>query len=426
MCLVTTSHVSIHPRVVKSADALAGAGYAVRVVALNADPVRWELEQRLISDRTWRLDALPVRRHGVGRWTWLLAVLRQKLFLQYTKFQGTARGRELALSRYLREVTRLTAREPAELFISHTLEGLPAAITAARKWRTRAGVDFEDLFSGMSPLNGVRTPQDELINSVEAACLPAVAHLTAASPGVADAVVKRHGGARPVPVLNVFPLADRPDVRPPARRGGPLRVYWFSHAIGHDRGLMDALRAMGLLPRGAVELHLRGRCHDAEKAVFRQAAGACGADPGAVVFHAPDRPERMVALAADYDVGLALEQPVSENRIICMNDLCTNKVFTYLLAGVALAVTGMGETREVYDGAGYAYPHGRPDQLAALWKRWLDDGGLLQCAKDTAWRLGGTRYNWDLEKEKLLTAVGRTLEGQSAATEPGSPGNFPN
>src|SRR2546422_9615422 len=72
--------------------------------------------------------------------------------------------------------------------------------------------------------------------------------------------------------------------------------------------------------------------------------------PYTTLFRSPDS---LVRLAAEYDVGLALEVPISENRIICMNDLCTNKVFTYLMAGLAVAASTLGEGATLYEGAGF-------------------------------------------------------------------------
>lgn len=411
VCLVTTLHISYNPRLVKEADALTEAGYDVRVVAVNREPAKWKLDQLLMTDRRWRLDALAAQRRGRGRFTWLHSTLRQQLRLRWSFLRANRAGRELALSRYLSGVTKLARRERADLYVAHSVEAMPAAVAAARRWRAKAGVDFEDLYSGMHPLNQPPDLRQKLVEAVEADCVRDMAHLTAASPGVADAVARIHRCPRPAPVMNVFPLTYRPATRPPARPDGPLRAYWFSQVIGHDRGLANAIRAVGLLPRGSVELHLRGSCDAERERRVRALAEECNVPREQLILHAPERPERMVTLAAEYDVGLALEEPVTANRIICMDDLCTNKVFTYLLAGVALAATSAGEEREVYEGAGFVYPYARVEALAAGWRRWLDDRVALQRAKDIAWRLGTERYNWETEKPNLVAAVGASLGG---------------
>jgi hypothetical protein len=173
--------------------------------------------------------------------------------------------------------------------------------------------------------------------------------------------------------------------------------------------LGDAIRALALLPRGAAQLYLRGQCDVTGKTFLQRTMTEAGVDEKSVTVLPLDTPDRMVGLAAAYDVGLALEEPISENRLICMRDLCTNKVFTYLLAGLALAATGDTNERTVFGGAGFVYPYCQPEKLAAGLKRWLDAPAALRAARETAWRLGGTQYNWDVEKQKLVAAVKEVL-----------------
>lgn len=409
ICLLTTTHVSYNPRLVKEADALANAGFDVRVVAVNAEPVKAALDAALMKGRPWRLQTLDAQRGGKGHRTWLVGSVRQKLFKSFSWLQRSERGAELALSRFLCELTRLATAEPADLFIGHTLQVLPVVVQAAQFFNVRAGMDFEDSFTDMRPLAAPPSSEDELWTRVEKNLVHKLDYLSAASPGVAQAVADRHGITAPLAVLNTFPLGERPLEKDFAPRPGPLRLYWFSQTVGRDRGLSEAITALGLLPPGSAELHLRGHCDGAGRSYLQSLVKTAGAEESSVVLHAPEAPHRMVSLAAQYDVGLALEMPVSVNRIICMRDLCTNKVFTYLLAGLALAATSEHDSGEVYAGAGFAYPHGQPEKLAAGLRRWLEDPGALRVAKEKAWRLGETRFNWDLEKQKLVAAVRHAL-----------------
>jgi glycosyltransferase involved in cell wall biosynthesis len=289
------------------------------------------------------------------------------------------------------------------------LQVLPVVVAAAELFKARAGVDFEDSFADMRVLGAPPTPEDQLWMRIEKKLVPELDYVTAASPGVAEAVVKRHGITPPVVVLNTFPLAERPSKKDFEHRPGPLRLYWVSQTVGRDRGLRDAIKALSMLPRGSAELHLRGQCNDAGRVYLQGMIAVAGMAESAVVLHEPAAPHRMVSLAADYDVGLALETPVSVNRIICMRDLCTNKIFTYLLGGLALAATSEHDSREVFDGAGFVYPHGQPEELAAGLRRWLENPAALRAAKEKAWRLGETQFNWDLEKVKLVTVVKNAL-----------------
>lgn len=409
VCVVTSAHISYNPRLVKDADALAEAGYNVRAVATNVEADKWQLDRALMAGREWKLDAVTAYRNGPRRGRWFRAALRQKWCMRATQLFPHDRCVMRASTRYGMELAQLAAREPADLFIAYKLQVLPVAASAAKRWKAKLGFDVEDFHSGMRRFGATKTHADELAERVEAEYLPRCDYLTAASPGVASAVSKRYGGQTPISILNVFPLAERPPKPPVRMAGSPLRLHWFSHVIGADRGLEDAVRAMQLLPAGSVELHLRGQCDATVRGYLDGLISEAGIDKRAVIIHATVPPNELVCRTASFDVGLALETPVSDNRIICMKDLCTNKVFTYLLAGLAIAASGAGETGRIYDGAGFSYPSGDVTRLATGLKHWLDKPDELSVAKKKAWELGESRYNWDLEKEKLLSAVGAVL-----------------
>ena len=388
----------------KEADTLAAAGFGVRVVTVNFDPAKWAVDQALMAGRRWQYEGVTV-----SRGLWLRSALRQKLHLNCGVLRRRSGGPELALNRYLPQLVRLAGEKSADLYIAHSVQAMPAAEAAARQWRAKAGVDFEDLYSGMKAFKSPPTRSDEVAATVEKKYIFQWHYLTAASSGVAAAVAQRYDCPLPVTILNTFPLAERPPVPPVRKRAGPLRLYWFSQTIGSDRGLTDAIRAVGMLPPGSVELHLRGRYAAGMEEFLRRLLAENKINPQALFVHPPAAPERMITLAAEFDVGLALEEPISENRVICMNDLCTNKVFTYLLAGLALAATSVNDEKEVYDGAGFVYPHGQPEKLAAGLRHWLEHPADLRAAQAKAWELGATRYNWELEKEKLVAAVKNVL-----------------
>jgi hypothetical protein len=137
-------------------------------------------------------------------------------------------------------------------------------------------------------------------------------------------------------------------------------------------------------------------------------AATAGIEPARIVAHEPAPPGEMVREAAAYDVGLALEPPVSVNNDL----LLSNKIFTYLLAGAAVIATRTTGQAWLAASAGSAVQYcepGRPESLAAALRPWLEDRGKLEAARWCAWSLGATRFNWDCEKTLFLDAVVRTV-----------------
>ena len=137
-------------------------------------------------------------------------------------------------------------------------------------------------------------------------------------------------------------------------------------------------------------------------------ATSSGINAQRIVLHAPAPPDQMIRLAAEFDVGLALEHPVSLNREVCL----TNKIFSYLLAGnaiIATATLGQRPIMEIIGKAGFLYEPGDIDALAHCLRFWDQDRNALHQARRQSWSWGTQRFNWDLEKNKLVQLVNAVL-----------------
>jgi glycosyltransferase involved in cell wall biosynthesis len=308
------------------------------------------------------------------------------------------------------ELEAAALRHPAKLYIAHHVAVLPTAVRAAAKFGAKVGYDAEDFYTGMRALGQPPSALDRIAEEIERKHLKSCDYVTASSPGIADAYVEKYRISRPVTVLNVFPLEQRPTAFRSGSAHGPLRLYWFSQCIGGDRGLEDIVQAMGLLGDAHIELHLRGNWQAGYRARLTAIARSARVDGTRIVSHAPAPPDEMVRLSADYDIGLALELPSDQNRMVCL----TNKLFVYLLAGNAIIATNVGRQQalvaELGDAA-WSYKPGDIKSLAAGIRKWYTDRARLERSRRAAWDWGGRRYNWDTEKRTFLNLV------KSAASE---------
>jgi len=103
----------------------------------------------------------------------------------------------------------------------------------------------------------------------------------------------------------------------------------------------------------------------------------------------------------EFDVGLALERPDNGGY----SRTVTNKVFSYLLAGLAIAATDTPGQREIMGqirSAGFLYHAGDARGLADGLRKWLNDHNALRKAQQAAWEAARLKYCWDLEKDKFL------------------------
>lgn len=405
ICILTAGHLSTCPRMLKAADALADAGYAVRVVSTHFIDWAAEGDRDLVGRRPerWRWSVVDYDRR-TGKRTAIWSAARSRLAVGLSHWSG-ARRCPFALAaratvRVHPELVKAVLAEASDLIYAGGGATAPG-FAAARRAGIPFAIDLEDFHSAQSDGPEGRW-QDGLTRRVEERVLRDAAFLTAGSEPIAGQY-ERCQGVRPIAIHNVFPLPDRPPaiaLRPPSG----LRLYWFSQTIGEGRGLEEAIGAMGLA--GILgQLDLRGRVAPGYEESLRQLA-AQAAPRLRLHFLPPSPPDTMVEAARDYDVGLTLEQPGVLNRDLCL----TNKAFTYLLAGLAVAMTSTTGQRRLAEDLGPAalvYPAGEPARLAAGLRRWWEHPEELLAARRSGWEAAQRRWHWEhpLERGRLLDAV---------------------
>ena len=402
ICLLTPGQPSINPRLVKEADALVEAGHDVRVLCSHM--VSWAdvADRNLLAKRKWTCSYV-----GGNNGSLLYAWTRLRHGL-VRRFAGSSSGDSglgvRALTRVTPELSAAAVQCRADLYIAHYTGALAAAGQAAKQNGSSVAFDAEDFETGYYDLKSGPQKIDRLLEDVERRYLQECRYVTAASPGIASAYHVKYGIPMPTTILNVFPLADRPLAFRTTSPTGPLRLYWFSQTLGPGRGLEDVIRAMGRLRDCRLELHLQGFARPKHRQYLQEVAIAAGVPDQTILFHPPVEPGELIRSVAEFDVGLALEQPESVNRRICL----TNKIFAYLLAGNAIAATTTAGQRgilETIGEAGFLYEPGDIDALARGLRNWSQDRAMLQRARQESWLWGTHRFNWETEKRKFLQVI---------------------
>jgi hypothetical protein len=403
ICIVTPGHLASNPRVVKEADALHEAGYDVSVVAGDLTPFVRPLDEQLIAGAPWRV--IRVGRSG------LLARIAHRAARKAIQLLPNARLplwlATLAQSEFSAALQAAASGIRAHLYIAHYVAGLAAAAAAARRNEGRLSYDAEDFHAGEAVEGPDAAASRAMVVAIERALLPRCVHMTAASPLIAEAYETLYG-MRATAILNVFPLdqkamANSVAARSPARQ---LRTYWFSQTVGLDRGLQAFIIGMAR-SRTAVTLDILGSDQWGHGSILLDLARRLGLD-GRVMLRPLTSPQSMVAVAAQYDVGLSLETNVSESRQRCL----TNKIFVYLLAGIPVLMSDTPAQRLLAADLGSAaavVSLADPDAIAAQLDRWALSPDERRLASDEALQLGQVRYNWDREKTILLELVASAL-----------------
>ena len=401
ICLVSPGHVASNPRLVKEANALHNAGFHVRVVAGDYMAAVRPLDETILSQAPWSWVQV-----GLGS---RLSYLRRSLIQRGAKLLASAGwipNLSVAVWAHSRMSDRLkqaAAAEPADLYIAHCLAALPAAAAAAQRHGARLGFDAEDFHIGELSQIPENAAEIAVRYAIERTLLPRCQHLTAASPGIADAYTK-HYGVVMEPIFNVFPLAEAS--ASPASRMGEPSLYWFSQTIGSDRGLESIVRAMGRI-KSPVQLYLRGMPTAGYPEQLQQLAQKVGVGDR-VHFLSSAPPAEMARLAACHDVGLSLEQNQPLNRSICL----TNKIFVYLLAGLPILMSNTPAQQKFAAQLGEAavlVDINDPEAIAMSLDALLSNPNRLEIARATARKLSQERYNWDVEQNRFLQVVERAF-----------------
>lgn len=393
--IVTAGHPSTCPRMVKAADALAEAGHAVRVVCARFLAWASEADRDLLARRRWRVRVVNHDRHS-ARWRSRLVSARRQAALALVSAAGARPAPWGAVTRAFTyahpELVKAALEEPADLFYGGTSGALAAVAAAARHARRPYGLDLEDLHTAES--DAADAPrQHALAARVLSRVLPNAAFVTTSAPLIADAYTAAFG-VRPVVIHNTFPLPAAP---PPLSAGLPIRLYWFSQTVGPRRGLEEAIRAAGLAGVDAV-LTVRGLAAPAVARDLRQLVAEV-APRLRLEVAPPIPPDYLAEDARKHHIGICGETSPVQNRQRCL----TNKLFTYLQAGLAVALAATPAHVRFAAGLGpgaCVYPADDPARLAAWLAALARDPEQLAAARRAAWQAAARRWHWEHPEER--------------------------
>jgi hypothetical protein len=390
----------------KAADALQGAGYHVRVVSTRHVGWAWATDQCVKERRSWDWQVVDYDRSS-ARARQLTTGVRLRAAQTAATAIGTARvplGIGIrAYSRVHDELVDAISSAPCDFVYGGTTGALAAIAAGARRLGVRFAIDLEDFHSGEQSGPGSALAH-ALAERIEADVLPRAAFATAGSPMIAEAYEAKYGVA-PMPIHNTFSVSFGPR----ANTGVPLRLYWFSQTLGPGRGLDDVVSAIGRAGVDA-ELHLRARPIP-EYAARLRAHQKAVAPSLKLVIHDPASPDRMVELAQGYDLGLSVEDTEVMSRRLCL----TNKIFTYLAAGVPVLMTATPAQSRLAEDLGAAavlYDSGKIDTLATILRRWVADAGTRCTATQAARSAAERRWHWEHPEDRgaLLHAFREAME----------------
>jgi glycosyltransferase involved in cell wall biosynthesis len=311
--------------------------------------------------------------------------------------------RDLLEWHHIRAMGRLLERRIRDLrpdvILCNDLDTLAPGLRYGKRHGVRVVFDSHELWPEQS---SSRTPWwVRRWSDVERRLAPDADARITVNPEIARILSERWGGKDVGVVRNALPIDAAP--ASPARRGGradSLRVTYVG-GIGQGRGLPELIEAFRRLPRGRVSLEVYG-FGDAAPAL-RARVSAAGLEDR-VTWRDPLPQDQLVARLGALDVGVIPYRPDTLNHRYCT----PTKLYEYMAAGLALAVSDVPSLRAIVTGEGMGVVFDPYDagSIASALERFLADPGFLDRCRTNAFAAFRERYNWEAQRERFLEAVG--------------------
>ena len=399
--IITTGQPSVNPRVVKEADALSAKGFDVTV--LFCFWIQWasDADKTLLSKVKWHY-VLVGGQPDKNRLLYYHTKARFKVNAALNKRIGNRfLFAERAQARCFDELLQTAKSIKADWYIAHNLGALAVATTAATFHSAASGFDFEDYHRAEN--TQLATYKQKRIVYLEQKYIPSLSYITTSSPLITKHVkIDFPAFSKPlITILNCFPITQQTNSGNPSIDNKILHLFWFSQTVGANRGLELVVHALKKINNPSIHLTLAGRCDDKMEAFIKQNAGGI---KGCIHLAGIIQPEALPAFAASFDVGLATELNTPLNRNICL----TNKIFTYLIAGICILASDTDAQKDFmscHKGIGLLYKNDDVDQLAAVIKLLYFDKVFLQQCKDNSRLFAKNEMNWEMESQKLVSLL---------------------
>ncbi|PTR01270.1 glycosyltransferase involved in cell wall biosynthesis [Mucilaginibacter yixingensis] len=390
ICIISQSHLSRNPRVLKECLALQQEGYQVTILtAIYSHDLLNEDKQLLKNSGVTCLFYSDLRKKNFRTFKDRLIRKTMVFLQQYFGVEST-----LSLGYGAKRLKKMSRQIQADLFICH--QELPTCIgTWLLKKGKKTAFDLEDWYAeDLLPETQKKRPI-HLLKAAEQYVLHNGTYCTTTSITLAKKLSVVYQSPQPAVLYNVFPKPNIPGGEKTFNT--PLKLFWFSQTIGPGRGLEQFIALLHYI-NAPVELHLLGAADTRYQSLLT------GAIPlqHSIHFHGLVPTQQLPGVIAQFDIGLALEmdEPPSRNYTI------TNKFFQYIQSGlpvIASATVGQLEAFESYT-PGYMLEHGMSEADAPGLASWLNNADALQAARQRALQ-AAEFFNWENESKKLVALV---------------------
>ncbi len=401
--LLTASHLSSCPRLLKEADLLYKNGAEIHIVYLNSLSLVEEVDDAIRSKNSnWNFHPI----YWKGNKSNSRKVLVSKLLYKLNKFL-------LFNSDYIQSTSKVlidaALKIKADLYIAHHPSLLPAAAKAAKKYNAKFIYDIEDAFPFVEGGRFLSNP-DTVVFNIENKYINNASLITTASPLYTTLYKSLYQlKLEPIDLLNVFNVKENGSIIYKDRKDlSKTSLYWFSQTVGLNRGLQDIFNAVNELDSTIYELHIRGNCSEEVKQNLLNLIKSPQHLQN-IYFHELVSNDELEIRNAEHDIGLALEIPITLNRELCIS----NKILDYISKGLMVIATNTKGHEYILtelNANQYLYNPGDSAELASIINDLISDKGELETLKANCLELATSKYNWDTHSQTWLKGVVNLLK----------------
>jgi glycogen(starch) synthase len=271
---------------------------------------------------------------------------------------------------------------------ANDLDTLPAAYLLARESGSRLVYDAHELYSEFDP-NPPRLARAVLDKLERTLARRADAVVTVSDP-IAEELRGRFG-VEPLVVLNAPELDDAEPTEIP--EPPPLRAI-YQGAFGTGRPLEDLLAAIRLAPNVHLTLRVSRSTRDALERELPDDLRE------RIAVEEPVPPQDVVDALRAHHVGIVFDRPLTRNAELSS----PNKLFEYLMAGLAVVAPRLRGFESVLDDAALLYEPSSSSAMASELERLAADPPLLAELRGRARLLALERYNAAAQRDVLAAA----------------------
>ncbi len=401
--LLTASHLSSCPRLIKEAELLSKNGAEIHIVYLNSLFFLESVDDVIRTKHTnWNFHPI----YWKGRKSNMYEVLTSKIAFKLTKYFTSNSDFIQSTSKVL--IDTILAID-ADLYIAHHPSLLPAAAKAAKKYKAKFIYDIEDAFPFVDAGRFLTNPNIDIIN-IEKKYIKQASLLTAASPLYTQLYKSLYNlSMEPINLLNVFNVKhhtlkeykDRKDL-------SKTSLYWFSQTVGLNRGLQDVFHAINELDPTHYELHIRGNCTlEVKQHLLSLITDKIHLKN--IFFHELISNDELEIRNSEHDIGLALEYPTSLNRDLCIS----NKMLDYISKGLMVVATntkGHAYILSEFNASKYLYKPSDVQSLVNILTYIIDNPEELYTLKGKSLELAQSKYNWDTHSKPWLLELKKLMQ----------------